>query len=350
VDEHGTTRRQSLRNAGVVGGGAALAALLAGCGEGNPNAQASEEEQQSGSSGLGRGVAIRFFAGGEAGDAFASIVYNGAKAATAAYGPDVEYVFSGWDVERMQTQLRDAIAAKPDAIAMMGHAGDDALLPLARQASQAGIAMMWQNVDVPRVREQFGGGYVGAKLVPQGRALGEEAERLGRLTRGDEAIVFGAFGEPGRDIREAATADYLTERGLRVQKIRSPPEAAADPNLLTPLVSSAFRRRPNTKVIVYAGGQTLGAVPQYMQALNKEPGEVLNVGFDLSPAIIDAFEKNWVQVTSDQQPFLQGYLPILSLALTKKYNFTPLNVDTGSGFVTRENFRPVSELAKRGIR
>jgi simple sugar transport system substrate-binding protein len=350
MQKRGITRRQSLQYAGVAGGGTALAAILAACGESKPKGPEEEEAAQGGGSGLGRGIKIRFFAGGEAGDAFASIVYNGAKAATAAYGPDVEYVFSGWDIERMQTQLRDAIAANPDGIAMMGHAGDDALLPLARQASEAGIMMMWQNVDVPKVREQFGGGYVGANLTSQGRALGEETFRTARLAGGDEAIVFGAWGEPGRDIREGATADFFDEQGMSVQRVKAPPETAADPNLLTPLVSSAFRRRPDSKVIVYSGGQTLGAVPQYMQAINKEPGEVTNVGFDLSPAIIDAFEKGWVQITSDQQPYLQGYLPILSLVLTKKYAFTGLNVDTGSGFVTERNFEPVSELVKKGIR
>jgi simple sugar transport system substrate-binding protein len=87
-----------------------------------------------------------------------------------------------------------------------------------------------------------------------------------------------------------------------------------------------------------------------MQALGKGPGEVINIGYDLSPAIIDAFTGGWVQLTSDQQPFLQGYLPILSLCLSKKYGMTPLTYDTGAGFVTPTNYQPVAELAKAGIR
>src|SRR5262245_12907563 len=66
-------------------------------------------------------VTIRFFNGGNAGDAFASIVYKGAQAAQADLGPKVDFVFSNWTPDTMISQLRDAIAAKPDGIAMMGH-------------------------------------------------------------------------------------------------------------------------------------------------------------------------------------------------------------------------------------
>ena len=160
------------------------------------------------------GKTIRFFVGGAEGDAFASIVLRGAQAAEADLGPTVEYVFSGWDVEKMTQQLREAIAAQPDGIAMMGHPGDAAIMPLAEEAAAAGIKMMYQNVDVPTVRAKYGGGYVGANLGPQGRALGEEAVRQFGLGAGDAAIVFVPLGQPGRDLRELSTAQALEDAGL----------------------------------------------------------------------------------------------------------------------------------------
>jgi len=297
-----------------------------------------------------QGVRIRFFVGGDPGDAFASIVYKGAQQAEADLGPKVEYVFSGWQTEKMLAQLRDAIAAKPDGIAMMGHAGDDAIMPLAEQASKAGITMMYQNVDVPKVRAKFGGGYVGANLYPQGRALGEEAIRTLGLKKGDTALVFGAWGQPGRFIREQGTTDALIEAGMKVITVAGQPAAATDPGLLIPQITGAFGKNPEIKLIVYSGGQTLGAVPTYMKAINKKPGEVFNIGFDTSPAIIDAFDKGYVQLTSDQQPFLQGYIPIQSICLTKKFGFAPMNVDTGAGFVNAQNYKSVADLAKKGLR
>lgn len=297
------------------------------------------------------GVRIRYFVGGEAGDAFASIVYKGAQAAERDLGPKVEYVFSGWNSEKMVSQLRDAVAVKPDGIAMMGHAGDDAIMPLAEQANKAGIIMMYQNVDVPKVRAKFGGGYVGANLYPQGVALADEAIRTLGIKSGDQALAFGAWGQPGRFIREQGTVDALIKAGVQViTTTGGGPAAATDPNLNIPFITGALGKNPKIKLIVYAGGQTLGAVPTYMRAINKKPGEIINIGFDTSPAIIDAFDKGYVQLTSDQQPFLQGYLPILSICGSKKFGFAPMNVDTGAGFVNAQNYKNVADLAKQGLR
>ena len=138
-------------------------------------------------------VHLRFFVGGAEGDAFGTIVYNGAKQAAADTGAQVDYVFSGWDSAKMTAQLREAIGAAPNGIAMMGHPGDSAIMPLAEDASKAGIKMMYQNVPVHDVVAAFGGGYVGAQQEPQGRALGVEAVRRAGLKAGDTAIVLRAL-------------------------------------------------------------------------------------------------------------------------------------------------------------
>jgi simple sugar transport system substrate-binding protein len=296
------------------------------------------------------GMTIRFFAGGDAGDAFASIVYKGALAAEADLGPKVEYVFSGWQVQKMVDQLREAVVARPDGIAFMGHSGDDAVMPVAKDAAEAGILMMYQNVDVPQVRATYGGGYIGANLTPQGYALGVEAVRRFNLQKGDYAIVWGAWGDPGRYLREEGTAKALEDAGLTVERIKSLPEWAADPSQVIPSLSAAVLAHPEVKLIVWPGGQQLGAVPMYMEALKKQPGEITNIGYDTSPAVIDAFAKGYVQLSSDQQPFEQGYLPILSLCLTWKLGLGPMNVDTGAGYVTPDNYQTVADWATKGYR
>jgi simple sugar transport system substrate-binding protein len=338
------TRRQALQGAGgALAAGIALPALL-----GTEAAAAATELATV--KGWAKDVRIRFFAGGDPGDAFASIVYRGAQYAQADLGSQVQPVFSGWEIEKMLNQLRDAIAAKPDGIAFMGHAGDTAVMPLAKQAHDARILMEYQNVDVPKVRAKYGGGYIGANLEPQGEALGNKAIEMFGLKKGDQTIVFGAWGQPGRYIREQGTVNAFEKAGIKVVKITVQPSAASDPNELTPIVTSALLKNPTTKLICYPGGQQLGVVPVYMAAANKKPGEIISIGFDLSPAIINAFKTGYVQLTADQQPFMQGYLPILSLALQKKFGLTPLSFDTGAGFVTKDNYQSVAVLAKQGLR
>ena len=185
--------------------GVALAAVVASAGA----AQADALRDQ-----WCKDVKIRFFSGGAEGDAFGTIVYNGAVQAAKDTGAQVEYVFSGWDQAKMVQQLREAVAAHPDGIAMMGHPSDNAILPLAGEASKAGIKMMYQNVDVPVGRAKFGGGYVGAQLEPQGRALGEEAIRRFGLKSGDTVIIFGPFDDSNRAARETATAKAFEDGRL----------------------------------------------------------------------------------------------------------------------------------------
>ncbi|MEP7240022.1 MAG: substrate-binding domain-containing protein [Devosia sp.] len=297
-------------------------------------------------------VHLRFFAGGAEGDAFGTIVYNGAKQAANDTGAQVEFVFSSWTSEKMVQQLREAVASKPDGIAMMGHPGDDAIMPLAEQASKAGIKMMYQNVPVDKVVAKFGGGYVGAQQAEQGHALGAEAVRLSGTKSGDTAIMIGPFDNVNRGARELGTVAALKEAGLNVVQITSPQDGswATDPNLAIPTITAALVAHPEAKLLGQPGGQQLGNTAAYMKAAGKKAGEIFNFGFDTSPQIVDGFKGGWIQLTADQQPFLQGYLPILSLCQQVVYGLAPINVDTGAGFVTPQNYEIVAKLATEQLR
>jgi simple sugar transport system substrate-binding protein len=295
-------------------------------------------------------VTIRFFAGGAEGDAFASIVYNGARQAEHDLGAKVDYIFSGWSSEKMTQQLREAIGAQPDGIAMMGHPGNAAIMPLAEEASKAGIKMMYQNVPVDDVVAKFGGGYVGAQQNPQGRALGEEAIRRFGLKAGDVAIVMSDWSQVERAERELGTLEAFEEAGLKVVKLQSPEGLGTDPNVGIPVITAAIAANPDVKLIAYPGGQPLGNAATYMQAAGKKAGDIINIGFDTSPQIVQGFKDGWVQLTSDQQPFLQGYAPILSICQQVVYGLGAINVDTGAGFVTPDNYEAVAELASEGLR
>jgi simple sugar transport system substrate-binding protein len=52
----------------------------------------------------------------------------------------------------------------------------------------------------------------------------------------------------------------------------------------------------------------------------------------------------------DQQEWLQGYLPILQICLTKVYGFSGLDVNTGAGFVNKANVAMIAPLAAKNIR
>jgi simple sugar transport system substrate-binding protein len=104
------------------------------------------------------------------------------------------------------------------------------------------------------------------------------------------------------------------------------------------------------KLIVTDHGGLTATAETYMKAARKKPGDIYIAGFDLSPATVDAITKGYTGVVLDQQPYLQGYLPIVQVCLTKKYGFAGLHIDTGAALIDKSNIDFVAPLAQKGIR
>ena len=103
---------------------------------------------------------------------------------------------------------------------------------------------------------------------------------------------------------------------------------------------------------VYGDPEGVGGITgaTIAKAAGYGPNDLLQIGFDTSPQIMSAFEKGYVHLTSDQQPFLQGYLPVLSLCQTAVLGTGAIMQDTGAGFVDTNNYKAVKALADAGLR
>lgn len=299
------------------------------------------------------GIRIRFFCGGPPGCPFASVVYRGAKAAEEDLGPTVEYVFSDWDPEKMVTQFKEAVASKPDGIAIMGHPGDDALDPLIDEAFAQGIVVTSQNTTLPKAEAKYkaqGFGYVGQELYESGLMLGKGCvERFG-LKAGDRAMVWGLLSQPTRGLRTKGVVDALKETGLEVDYLEISPEVNADPPLGAPIFAGYVASHPDVKLVVTDHGGLTATLETYIKAAGKGPDDIYGAGFDLSPATLEAIRSGYCDLILDQQQFLQGYLPVLQLCMTIKYKFAGLHIDTGSGLVDKTNVEAIAPLVEEGIR
>ena len=295
-------------------------------------------------------VKMHFYAGGPEAGGFAGIVAAGAMNAIRDTGADAEILYSEWDFEKMVRQLRESVGLGVDAIAMMGHPGNEALMPLAKQAAENGIIMTYQNVDPGEVRAKYGGGYVGANLATQGKALAREAIRQFGFKAGDHAIVMVPLGDYARAQREDGARIVFEEHGMTVTVLDGDPKYASDPNMTIPIFGAALNANPETKVIVHSGSDIMNVAEGIAKAAGYGPNDLLQIGFDTSPQIMSAFEKGYVHLTSEQQPFLQGYLPVLSLCQTAVLGTGAIIQDTGAGFVDTNNYKAVKALADAGIR
>lgn len=138
-------------------------------------------------------------------------------------------------------------------------------------------------------------------------------------------------------------------------------------------MSAYLRNHPNTQAILTLGptpaAATLKAVQQ-MGLANK----IWFATFDFSDDIAKAIQAGTIQFAIDQQPYLQGYIPVAVLAIVKKDKTTdpvkirqileanpkfqarlatyglqpsygPKNIRSGPGFITKENIDKVLKYA-----
>ena len=96
---------------------------------------------------------------------------------------------------------------------------------------------------------------------------------------------------------------------------------------------------PDVKVVVTDHGGLTATAGTYLQAAGKKAGDIMMAGFDLSPATTDAIKAGWMNLVIDQQEWLQGYLPILQICLTKVYGFSGLDINTGGRLCRQEQCR-----------
>ncbi|MEM4563225.1 MAG: substrate-binding domain-containing protein [Thermofilum sp.] len=299
----------------------------------------------------GEGLVI-YWIGGAAGDPFDARLMKGASDAAALLGVDLRYVHTEWDPEKMVAEFKRAIAAKPHGIVVMGHPGYEALAPLFEEAAKAGILVTLANVDIPELREKYWyTGYVGQELYKSGYTLCKEAVKRFELKPGERAAIFsGSWEQPARALRAIGCEAALKEAGLVVDRVSHPPEVYGSPERGVPYVTGYYSAYPDVKLIVFDGGGTTAATEMYMQAIGKKPGEIVVVGFDLTPGSVAALKSGYLQLVIDQQPYLQGFMTVLNLVLSIRWKFAGLYIDTGGAVIDKEAVPYVEELVVKGYR
>ncbi len=296
---------------------------------------------------------IIFFPGGSPGGPFATVVYNGAVAAAADLGADVEYVWSDWNPEKMVTQFVEAAAIGPDGIAIMGHPGDDAFGPVVDDARAQGIIVTSQNTTLPTIESKYsssGFGYVGAELYSAGYSLGAESVQRFGLGDGDQAMVWGLLAQAGRGQRTQGVIDALEDAGMTVDYLEIDDTTNADAAAGTPTFVGYVSANPDVKLVVTDHGALTATLETYLTTAGLGPDDIFAAGFDLSSATVEAIRGGWTDLVIDQQQWLQGYLPILQICLTDNFAFTGLHIDTGAGFAHAENIDLLVDLVGEQIR
>jgi simple sugar transport system substrate-binding protein len=340
----GPTRRRLLTGTGLVSASAAASALLAAC---SSSSSASSTSSTSPSK-AAKSVAGNFPSTPPWQFWFVNHVYSnpffvptqyGFQDASALLGlptPKWGGSASSSSTSEMVSFLNSAIAAKANGIATTVIDATAFTAPV-KSAMDGGIPVVSYNADgivkaggVPDIGTNRLS-YVGQALYLSGQQLGTRAASLMSGT-GDVVIFIATPGTGNIQPRFDGAASVLTPKGFTVHSVAtgaatSGEEAAENAYILGhKSIKGAFA--------VDAGStQFLGPV----LAKNGLAGKIPAGGFDLTPGTLAAIKAGQLDFTIDQNPYLQGFIPVLYLYL---FNLSgglvaPPDTDTGLTFVTK---------------
>lgn len=301
----------------------------------------------------GKGLLIYAQMGGTSGDPSVLPRENGAKAAEAFWGLKVNYQYSGWRPDVMIAQFKEAMAANPDGIVIMGHPGVEAFKPFVDEAMEMGIIVTSNNTPLTEIEAQYkaqGFGYVGMDLFESGYLLAKSLAEYAGLKEGDQVFLYGLMAQPERGKMERGSKQAWEDLGLKVDYVEISPEVDKDGSLAIPVITGYLSANPDCKAIIASHGNVTSVMEEALKAAGKGPDEVAVGGYDLSAKTVASLQSKYLDHVLDQQLYLQGYIPIEQIALTRLYGFAGLSMNTGAGVVTPETIDQLIPLIEAGIR
>jgi simple sugar transport system substrate-binding protein len=330
---HGLPRRDFLKALGV----ASMAGLLASC-----------DNAAEGGSGVGAGNFPEtpewnfvFINHVTTNPFFVPTVY-GIEDASAILGTSFQWTGSeGADNGEMVNAMEAAIAANADGIAVC-LVDLEAFNGPTDSALGSGIPVLSYNADAPNNRLA----YVGQDLYGSGFEMGRRIVSL--VGSGKVALFIATPGQLNIQPRIDGAMDAITESGADIQAEAIATGAALDEELST-IEAWYLGNQDATGMFAVDAGSTqgVGQVVQSQDARSK--GLVGAGGYDLLPTTVELVSEGVLDFTIDQQPYLQGFLPVVYLYLYKLSGgvVTPPESNTGLVFLDSTSARLFLDTASR---
>ena len=134
-------------------------------------------------------------------------------------------------------------------------------------------------------------------------------------------------------------------RDISVERI----DSGTDLAVTADRVGAYLNAHPDTTAY-FDTGYWHAAVARVLKDCSIAPGKVLLGGFDLVPEVLQQMKAGYIQVEVDQQPYMQGFMPVMEVYLDKTAGLSPADIDTGQGIVTADQADQIMSLSKRGLR
>jgi simple sugar transport system substrate-binding protein len=248
------------------------------------------------------------------------------------------------DQGQILANFQAAIAKNPDGIiCTVDYASE---LPLISQATKAGIPVIVSNIDSPNAQDRINAGglaYVGQSLAEAGGYMAQQLTKQYPSSMGSVILVEGP-GQTWAEQRFTGISGYLKANGYAYTRLDT---SSFEPSVVDPMLSAYFEKNPNTGAL-YSVGYAAAEIEPVSKQLNLAPGKVKVAGFDLVPSALSAVTDGYETFILDQQPYLQGFVPVWELVMIKKFLFSAFDANTGDKIVDSSNIAAVADLSKAG--
>jgi simple sugar transport system substrate-binding protein len=339
LDLNSSTRRRLLSGAGLASTALAASALLAAC---------KQEEAASAIGNFPKTPKWKFvFVCHVTTNPFFTPTQYGASDAVKLLGADFQWTGSQNSVvAEMVDATNTAIAGKADGLAL-AVVDKNAFKGPVDQALNAGIPVVSYNADGARNDPGTNRlAYIGQGLYESGYALGQRA-----AAKIDSGAVAGFIATPGQlniQPRIDGAQQAIKDSGKPITFTAV--ATNADITQGASIIDAYVQGHPGLAglLAVDAGStQSVGAVVGKYKLRDK--GLKVAGGFDLLPETLNSVKSGDLDYTIDQQPYLQGFLPVLALYLYKLSGglMFPTQTNTGLLFVTKDNVGPYQSTQTR---
>lgn len=260
---------------------------------------------------------------------FWATVKEGAERAAQEAGVELVYQApASFDLEKMAALITEAVGEKPDGL-IVSIPSSDALAGPIRSAVDAGIPVISINSGFDVARSLGSLLHIGQSEYEAGRVAGEAMRQAG----GTKALCLNhEFGNVALDLRCKGFIDGFVG-SVEVVPIEDDPESAKR------AVTERLGEDAGIDVIL-ALNATIAGEPAIEAARSSEGRKIRVATFDLSDTVLEAVADGVASFAIDQQPFLEGYLPVQYLTLLKRRDVIPVsNVSTGPKLVEAEEAR-----------
>jgi len=147
------------------------------------------------------------------------------------------------------------------------------------------------------------------------------------------------------DDRLRGEQDALREKGVRWTVVTTGNDAGKGAEV----VAEALKKNPDIRVVLGTGQSDTEAAGLAIKRHFRGKGYWC-AGFDLSENTLVLIKEGHIRFTIDQQPYVQGFYPVVQLTHCIRLGIMPSSVNAGAGIIDRSNVDRVTELTAKGYR